>query len=157
METRLSNIFKTTNVTNFTKAILKSYKSSISYIQIENTKTTRLLFKGSWILLYFWHSNWHNFGYISEKLQNHTFSKAHRSQNGSSNKLFFNFCLFPFSNFQMTIVLQFYYVTSIFDLHIFEKETADLSNFFEICTEMYFVSVFFLDERNITTSFWWHI
>ena len=53
METRLSNIFKTTNVTNFTKDILKSYKSSISYIQIENTKTTRLLFKGSWILLYF--------------------------------------------------------------------------------------------------------
>ena len=53
METRLSNIFKTTNVTNFTKDILKSYKSSISYIQIENAKTTRLLFKGSWILLYF--------------------------------------------------------------------------------------------------------
>ena len=53
METRLSNIFKTTNVTNFTKDILKSYKSSISYIQIENTKTTRLLFKGSWILLSF--------------------------------------------------------------------------------------------------------
>ena len=68
METRLSNIFKTTNVTNFTKAILKSYKSSISYIQIENTKTTRLLFKGSWILPYFWHSNWHYFGYISGKV-----------------------------------------------------------------------------------------
>ena len=68
METRLSNIFKTTNITNFTQAILKSYKRSISYIQIENTKTTRLLFKGSWILLYFWHSNWHNFGYISGKV-----------------------------------------------------------------------------------------
>ena len=53
METRLSNIFKTRNVTNLTKAILKSYKSSISYIQIENTKTTSLLFKGSWILLSF--------------------------------------------------------------------------------------------------------
>ena len=53
METRLPNIFKTTSVTNFTKTILKSYKSSISYIQIENTKTTRLLFKGRSILLYF--------------------------------------------------------------------------------------------------------
>ena len=68
VETRLSNIFKTTNVTNFTKAILKSHKSSISYIQIENTKTTRPLFKGSWVLLYFWHSNWHYFGYISGKV-----------------------------------------------------------------------------------------
>ena len=32
-------------------------QSSKSYIQIENTKTIRLLFKGSWILSYFWHSN----------------------------------------------------------------------------------------------------
>ena len=53
METRLPNIFQTTNVTNFTKAILKSNKSSISYIQIEDIKTTRPLFKGGWILLYF--------------------------------------------------------------------------------------------------------
>ena len=53
METILSNIFKTTNITNFTQAILKNYKRSISYIQIENTQTTRLLFKGSRILLYF--------------------------------------------------------------------------------------------------------
>ena len=42
METRLSNIFKTTNVKNLTKVIQES-----SYIQIENTKTTRLIFKGS--------------------------------------------------------------------------------------------------------------
>ena len=41
--------------------------SSTSYIQIENTKTTRLLFKGSWILPYFWHLNWHYFGYILGK------------------------------------------------------------------------------------------
>ena len=47
METRLYNIFKITNVTNFAKDILKSY------IQIENAKTTRLVFKSSWILLYF--------------------------------------------------------------------------------------------------------
>ena len=68
METRLSNIFKTTNVTNFTKTILKSYRSSISYIQIESTKTTRLLFKGSWILLYSLTLNWDNFPYISGKV-----------------------------------------------------------------------------------------
>ena len=41
---------------------------SISYIQMENTKTTHLLFKGSWMLTYFWHSRWHYFGYISEKV-----------------------------------------------------------------------------------------
>ena len=40
----------------------KLLQSSTSYIQIENTKTTRLLFKGSWVLPYFWHSNWHYFG-----------------------------------------------------------------------------------------------
>ena len=43
-------------------------QSSKSYIQIENTKTIRLLFKGSWILSYFWHSNWHHFGYILGKV-----------------------------------------------------------------------------------------
>ena len=53
METRLSNIIQTTNVTNFSKASLKSCNGSISYIHIENTKTTGQLFKGSWILLYF--------------------------------------------------------------------------------------------------------
>ena len=46
----------------------KPLYSSTSHIQIENTKTIRLLFKGSWILLYFWHSNWHYFGYISGKV-----------------------------------------------------------------------------------------
>ena len=61
METRLFNIFKTTNITNLTKV-------SISYIQMKNTKTTRLLFKGNWILTYFWHSRWHYFGYISGKV-----------------------------------------------------------------------------------------
>ena len=40
----------------------------MSYIQMKDTKTTRLLFKGSWILLYSLHSNWQNFGYISGKV-----------------------------------------------------------------------------------------
>ena len=70
---------------------------------------------------------------------------------------FLNFCHFPFSKFQITIVKwiprvlrKFYYVTNIFDLHVFGKETAVLLTFFEICTEMHFVSLFFLNERNIT-------
>ena len=52
----------------------------------------------------------------------------------------------------MRVLSNFYYVTNIFDLHIFENETATLLNFFEICTDMHFVSLFFLNERNITTS-----
>ena len=46
----------------------------------------------------------------------------------------------------------FYSVTNIFDLHIFEFKTATLLNFFQICTDMHFVSLIFLNERNITTS-----
>ena len=46
----------------------KLLQSSTNYIQIENTKETHPLFKGSWVLLYFWHSNWHYFGYISGKV-----------------------------------------------------------------------------------------
>ena len=52
----------------------------------------------------------------------------------------------------MRVLSNFYYVTNIFDLHIFENETATLLNFFEICTDMHFVSLFFLNKRNITTS-----
>ena len=52
----------------------------------------------------------------------------------------------------MRILSKFYYVTNIFDLHIFNKETAALLNFFENCTDIHFVSLFFLNERNITTS-----
>ena len=48
--------------------------------------------------------------------------------------------------------MKFYYVTNIFDLHIFDNETTALLIFFEICTEVYFVSLFFINERNITTS-----
>ena len=48
--------------------------------------------------------------------------------------------------------MKFYYVTNIFDLHTFDNETTVLLNFFEISTGMYFVSLFFLNERNITTS-----
>ena len=42
--------------------------------------------------------------------------------------------------------------SQIFNLQIFDKETVALLNFFEICTGMHFVSLFFLNERNIKTS-----
>ena len=54
----------------------KLLQSSTSYIQIENTKTTRLLFKGGWILPYFWHSNWYYFGNISGKVANPHFLES---------------------------------------------------------------------------------
>ena len=72
--------------------------------------------------------------------------------NGPSKMLFFDVCLYPFSKFQMLVsrvVMKFYFITNIFDLCIFDNKTADLLIFFEICTEMHFVSLFFLNERNI--------
>ena len=80
--------------------------------------------------------------------------------------LFFSYCLFHFSKLQMSIVKNlmekpsfliidfegFYYVKNIFDLDTFDNETAALLKFFEISTEMHFISLFFLNERNITIS-----
>ena len=83
--------------------------------------------------------------------------------------LFFNFGFFHFSKFQMAIVknlmekpsflkcvlgvlIKFYYVTNIFDLHTFDNETTALLNFFEISMEMHFVSLLFLNEKNIVSS-----
>ena len=45
-------------------------------------------------------------------------------------------------------------VINIFGLHIFCNKTVALFNFFffEIFRGLHFVSLFFLDERNITTS-----
>ena len=74
--------------------------------------------------------------------------------------LFFNFCLFLFSKFQMAIVknliMDFDCTQEVLIRHKyfqstrFYKETTALLNFFEICTEMHFVSLFFLNERNIS-------
>ena len=47
--------------------------------------------------------------------------------------------------------MKFYYVTNILDLHTFFNGTAALLNFFGISTELHFVSLFFLNERNITS------
>ena len=48
--------------------------------------------------------------------------------------------------------MKFDNVTNVFDLQIFDNETAALLKFFEICTEMHSVSSFFLSESNIKTS-----
>ena len=74
--------------------------------------------------------------------------------------LIFAFSLFP--NFKWlsskilywisSVYRKFYYVTNIFDLHIFDKETVALLNFLEICIKKHFVSSFFLNEKSITTS-----
>ena len=80
----------------------------------------------------------------------------------------FNFFFFHFSKFQMTIaknlmkknpflrwisrVVKFCYVLIVFDIHTFDNETNGLFKIFEISTEMDFVSLFFLDERNISIS-----
>ena len=86
-----------------------------------------------------------------------------------SKMLFFNFGLFHFPKFQITIVKNFMEKPSFFimdfessnevllrhnyfDVQIFDNETTALLNIFEICTEMCFVSIFFLNERNITIS-----
>ena len=84
--------------------------------------------------------------------------------------LFFNFCFFHFPKFEMTtvknlmknqpfikwisrVLMKFCYVIkNIFDLHTFDNERTDHLKFFEISTEMHFVSLFFLHEGNVTIS-----
>ena len=87
---------------------------------------------------------------------------------GLSKMLFLNFCLFHFSKFQMTIIKNLMEKPSFFimdfegsyevlkylwsSVHTFNNETTALLKFFGIFTEMHFVSLFFLNERNIMTS-----
>ena len=42
--------------------------------------------------------------------------------------------------------MNFYYVTNIFDLQIFDNETLVLLKLFETCMKMHFVSLFFPNE-----------
>ena len=49
-------------------------------------------------------------------------------------------------------LVKFYYVTNVFDLHSFDNETMAFLIFFEISSEMNFVSLLFLDEGNIQIS-----
>ena len=48
--------------------------------------------------------------------------------------------------------MKFYYIANIFDLHDFYNKMTACFKFYEISTEMHLVSLFFLNERNITTS-----
>ena len=78
--------------------------------------------------------------------------------------LFLSFSFFQISNdycqksikksilFYNGFLMNFYYVRNIFDQPIFNNETTLLLKFFEIYTETYFVSSFFLNERIITKS-----
>ena len=47
--------------------------------------------------------------------------------------------------------MKFYYATNIFDLHILDNEPTAHLKLFENSVEMHFISLFFLNERNITT------
>ena len=47
--------------------------------------------------------------------------------------------------------MKFYYLTNIFNLQFFDKETI-LFKFLKIFMEMHYISLFFLNEGNITTS-----
>ena len=77
--------------------------------------------------------------------------------------LFFNVCLFPFSKFRMTIVKKPYNgfrgflvistMSQIFWSTHFWKSNGDPFKFFwNLHGYMHFVSLFFLNERNMTTS-----
>ena len=48
--------------------------------------------------------------------------------------------------------MKFYYFANVFDLFTFGNETTALLKIFEISTEMHSVSLFSLNERNVTTS-----
>ena len=48
--------------------------------------------------------------------------------------------------------MKLYYVTNIFDLQFFDNEPTTPLIFFENCTKIHLVSLFFRHERDITTS-----
>ena len=70
MEMKLcnSNTFKTTNVSKLTKTILESSNRLYKLHLNEKHQNNPSVFKGRWVLAYFWHSNGYNFGYIFEKV-----------------------------------------------------------------------------------------
>ena len=48
--------------------------------------------------------------------------------------------------------MKFYYVKNVFDLRTFDNKTTALLKIVEISAEMHFISLFFINERNIITS-----
>ena len=110
MEMRLSNI-----LSNFTKAILKSsYRVLQVTFKQKTLKQPVYHLKAVEFCAFFDIQIDITLAIYRRKLQNRTFQKARRSHNGPPNMLFFNFCLFPFSKFQMTIVKKSYHGFRVF-------------------------------------------
>ena len=59
----------------------------------------------------------------------------------------------PFLKWILRVLMKFYYVKNIFDLHTFDNEKTDLLRLFEISTERHFVSLFFLNEEKLQSHF----
>ena len=59
----------------------------------------------------------------------------------------------PFLKWILRVLMKFYYVKNIFDLHTFDNEKTDLLKLFEISTERHFVSLFFLNEEKLQSHF----
>ena len=81
---------------------------------------------------------------------------------------FLNFCFFPFSKFQITIVKNVImdFESSqkvllrhrIFYLHIFDNETAAFLIFLEICMEICILFLYFFRKKEaLQPLFWWYI
>ena len=68
METRLCNIFKTVSTVTLAKATFESPYKVLQSSQKAATKTTRTIFKGRSILVYFLRLNCHNFYLILTKV-----------------------------------------------------------------------------------------
>ena len=108
----------------------------------------------------FWHSNWHNFGYILGKIAKPHFLESPQKSKRAVEHAIFYFLHSPF--FQISndyrqksyngfwVFLGSSNTSQIFLIYTFltKKRRLFLK---EICTEMHFVS-FLLNERNITTS-----
>ena len=105
----------------------------------------------------FWHSNWHNFGNILGKVAKLHFLESPQESKRAVEHTIFKFLPFPFfqvSNYccQKSCNGFRVFLGSSTTSQIFLIYTFLAKNVFEIFTEMHFVSLFFLNERNITTS-----
>ena len=63
----------------------------------------------------------------------------------------------PFLKWISRVLMKFYYVTNIVDLHTLDNETTALLKRFEISTAMNVVSLVFLNKEISQPQFWWYI
>ena len=94
----LSDVFKTTNVTNFTKAIPeRSYRVlQVTFKQ----KTLKQRWKAVESCSTFWNWTWHNFGYISGKVAKpHFLERLQKSKQTVESAIFW---FLPFHFFQIS-------------------------------------------------------